>query len=114
LYVEHIAFDVEERLLRFMASKYEFSQGKNVGWTFKFKAKSGQEYHGVLFIAEITGLLEKVDEYRASKGFASSAQDRSARLAMPVWSSRLSLGAVSRPSRDSLFEEHSATARLPN
>jgi hypothetical protein len=67
-YVEHIAFDVDESLLRTIANGY--SPGKRVAWQFKFKAKSGQEWTDGMLPAEVAGLLYKVDEYRTSKGFA--------------------------------------------
>jgi len=67
-YVEHIAFDVDESLLRTIAATT--SPGMRVAWRFKFTAKSGVEYNAGMLPAEIAGLLDKVDEYLNGKGFA--------------------------------------------
>jgi hypothetical protein len=64
-YVEHVAFDIDESLLRTIAAKY--APGQHAAWKFKFDAKSGQEYKDGMLAAEIAGLLEKVDEYRGVK-----------------------------------------------
>ena len=67
-YVEHVGFDVDEGLLRTIAQGY--SPGQRSGWRFKFTARSGQDYNDGMLPAEVAGLLDKVDEYLASKGFA--------------------------------------------
>lgn len=67
-YVEHVAFDVDESLLRTIAVNY--SPGQRAGWKFKFTAKSGKDYNDGMLPAEIAGLLDKVDEYLNGKGFA--------------------------------------------
>lgn len=69
-YNEHVAFDVDESLLRIIASKY--SPGQRAGWKFKFTAKSGKDYNDGMLAAEVGGLLEKIDEYRTSHGFSST------------------------------------------
>jgi hypothetical protein len=61
IYTEHIAFPVDEEVLRQLAAAYV--PGKPVIWPFKAIAKSGPAYAGGLSNAEITGLLVKVDEY---------------------------------------------------
>jgi hypothetical protein len=61
IYTEHIAFPVDEELLRQLAAAYV--PGKPVTWSFKAAAKSGPAYNAVLSNAEITGLLLKVDQY---------------------------------------------------
>ena len=66
-YVEHIAFDVDESLLRNYAAKY--SPGQYFGWNFKFTDKSGKDWKDGMLSSEIAGLLDKVDEYLNSKGF---------------------------------------------
>jgi hypothetical protein len=70
-YIEHVAFDVDESLLRTIASGY--SPGKSSTWKFKFTAKSGQDYNDGMLPAEVAGLLDKVDEYLASKGLARTS-----------------------------------------
>ena len=61
IYTEHIAFPVDEELLRQVAAAYV--PGKPAIWPFKVLPKTGPAYAGGLSNAEITGLLLKVDEY---------------------------------------------------
>jgi hypothetical protein len=61
IYTEHIAFPVDEEVLRQLAAAYV--PAKPVMWSFKAVAKSGPAYLGSLSTAEITGLLLKVDDY---------------------------------------------------
>jgi hypothetical protein len=61
LYTEHVAFPVDEELLRQIAAGYV--QAKPVIWPYKLIAKSGPAYTGGLSSAEIAGFLAKVDEY---------------------------------------------------
>jgi hypothetical protein len=61
LYTEHVAFPVEEELLRQIAAGYV--PAKPAIWPYKLTAKSGPAYTGGLSSAEIAGLLAKVDEY---------------------------------------------------
>jgi hypothetical protein len=60
-YTEHVAFPVDEELLRQIAAGYV--QGKPIIWEFKLIAKSGPAHGGGLSNAEIAGFLSKVDEY---------------------------------------------------
>lgn len=69
-YTEQVGFNVDENLLRTIAGKY--APGKLAGWKYKFSAKSGQDYAGAILPAEIAGFIDKVDEYRAGKGFAKA------------------------------------------
>jgi hypothetical protein len=64
-YVEHVAFDVDEKLLRFIAERYQ--PGQRAGWKFKFSAKSGKEYNDGMLPAEIAGFLEALDGYRSAR-----------------------------------------------
>jgi hypothetical protein len=61
LYTEHIAFSIEEELLRQLAAGY--LPANPVIWPYKLIAKSGPAYAGGLSSAEIAGFLAKVDEY---------------------------------------------------
>jgi len=70
-YIEHVAFDVDEDLLRTIAQGY--SPGQRAAWRFKFTARSGQDYNDGMLPAEVAGLLEKVDEYLASKGLGRTS-----------------------------------------
>jgi hypothetical protein len=71
-YAEHVAFDVEESLLRRIAASY--GPGKPVAWKFKFLARSGGELHTLLLPAEARGAISAVDAYRARRGFLSVAR----------------------------------------
>lgn len=64
MYTEHIAFPVDEELMRQLAAGYV--PGKPAIWRFKLLAKSGPEYRGGLSNAEIAGFLAKVDEYTSA------------------------------------------------
>lgn len=66
-YIEHIAFDVDESLLRTYAARY--SPGQFVGWNFKFTDSYGNDCKDGMLSSEIAGLLDKVDEYLNGKGF---------------------------------------------
>ena len=68
-YVEHVAFDVDEKLLRVVAERYQ--PGQLAVWRFKFSAKSGKDYNDGMLPAEVAGLLEALDGYRAARGLAS-------------------------------------------
>jgi hypothetical protein len=61
LYTEHVAFPIDEELLRGLAAAYE--PAKPVLWPYKLIAKSGSAFTGGLSSAEIAGLLARVDEY---------------------------------------------------
>jgi C-terminal processing protease CtpA/Prc len=60
-YTEHIAFPVDEELLRQLAAAY--ATGKPELWAFKVIGKSGPAYAGQLSNAEIAGLLARLDQY---------------------------------------------------
>jgi hypothetical protein len=63
IYTEHIAFPVDEQVLRQVAAGRVAA--KPVVWPFQAVAKSGPAYTGALSDAEVAGLLVKVDEYAA-------------------------------------------------
>jgi hypothetical protein len=71
LYTEHVAFPVDEQLLRQQAAGYV--PGHPVIWTYKVIAKSGSTYSGGLSNAEIAGLLAKLDGYTVSPAPAAAA-----------------------------------------
>ena len=60
-YTEHLAFSVDEALLRELAAQP--AAGKPKLWPFRFAAKSGPDYVAGLSNAEIAGFLAKMDEY---------------------------------------------------
>ncbi len=60
-YVEHVAFDAPESLLRAIAATYV--PGALVAWKFKFNPKAGPDFKDGLSGAEITGCLAAVDAY---------------------------------------------------
>jgi PDZ domain len=61
LYTEHVAFPIDEVVLRGLAAAYE--PAKPLLWSYKLIANSGSAYTGGLSSAEIAGFLAKVDEY---------------------------------------------------
>lgn len=65
---EHVAFSVDEDLLRTIASKWQ--PGVAAGWRFKFGAKAAQDWQDGMSTAEVAGLLQVVDRYRAAHGAA--------------------------------------------
>lgn len=60
-YTEHVAFPVDEELLRQLAARRV--PGKAEIWPFKLSADSGPDYRAGVSDAEIAGLLAKVDDY---------------------------------------------------
>jgi hypothetical protein len=71
-YAEHIAFAVDEDLLRTIASS--FVPGKAVLWQYKFIPKSGDDFIDGLSNAEVAGFLAKVDEYQKTLPAATTQQ----------------------------------------
>jgi hypothetical protein len=69
-YNEHVGFLVEEELLRKIAEVHAttWQPGMKVGWKYKLKAQAGPDYQDGILPAEVVGLLERVDEYKMSKG----------------------------------------------
>jgi hypothetical protein len=65
-HVEHLAFDVDEGLLRAAAANYK--PGQLAAWRFRLKAKSGVQRDEGFVAAEIIALLQAVDKYKASHG----------------------------------------------
>ncbi len=72
-YTEHLAFPVDEALLRELAA--QALAGKPKLWPFRFAAKSGPDYSAVLSTAEIAGFLAKVDEYLNTLPVAAASAD---------------------------------------
>jgi len=70
-YVEQVAFEIDESLLRRIAASY--APGTDAVWKFKFMAKSGRVYYDGMLPAELSGLLAKVDEYRKRNGLTQAA-----------------------------------------
>jgi hypothetical protein len=70
-YNEHVGFLVEDQVLRAVAEKYytSWQSGMKAVWKYKLLSKAGSDYPDGILPAEVTGLLERVDEYKASKGF---------------------------------------------
>ena len=69
LYTEHVAFTVDETLLRQLAAGYV--PGNPALWHYKLIPKVGSEYSGELSSAEIAGFLAKIDQ---STGAAPAVQ----------------------------------------
>lgn len=67
---EHVAFSIDEKLLRTIATKWQ--PGVAAGWRFKFGAKAAQDWQDGMSAAEVSGLLQAVDRYRAARGLATT------------------------------------------
>jgi hypothetical protein len=88
---EHVAFDVEESLLRTM-SRQQNNPGEPAGWSYKLSARDGTEYKDGILAAEILGLLMRMDEYRGSvsperqpdSGPTENCQDPAVRARYPI------------------------------
>lgn len=63
-YYEHVAFDVDEELLRKISSAY--SPGQRIAWKFRFKSKAGVDHNDGMLLAEVAGFLDRVDSYRSA------------------------------------------------
>jgi hypothetical protein len=70
IYTEHIAFPVDEQVLRQVAAARVAA--KPVLWRYQTIAKSGPAFTGSLSDAEVAGLLAKVDEYAARPATAGA------------------------------------------
>ena len=71
-YTEHIAFPIDEQLLRQLAAGY--APGHPSIWSYKLSAKSGPNFTAGLSNAEIAGFLAKIDDYTNSLPLANSHQ----------------------------------------
>ena len=60
-YTEHIAFPVDEDMLRRLAAQYV--PGKPAIWKYQIASKSGPDFSGGLSNAEIAGFLARLDTY---------------------------------------------------
>jgi hypothetical protein len=63
LYTEHVVFKVDEELLKNIANTYTPRVPTESVWQYKLIPTFGQNYEGKLFVAEIRGLLERMDKY---------------------------------------------------
>jgi PDZ domain len=79
IYTEHVAFPVDEALLRQLAAAQVAT--KPVIWSYKITAKSGPAFDDGLSSAEIAGLLVKVDEY---SGAAPAVRPGTAGAPLPL------------------------------
>jgi hypothetical protein len=66
LYKEDFAFEIDEPLLRTIASTYHPGEAK--GWRFKYGAKAAEDWNDGMLGAEVAGLLEAVDAYKSRHG----------------------------------------------
>ncbi len=66
---EHMIFDVDEELLRVIASKWEAN--KAAVWRFKFRAQAADDWNDGIPPAEVKGFLMAVDAYRKDHGLPS-------------------------------------------
>ena len=64
VYIETVAFNLDERTLEKIASLYV--AGRSPLWRFRFKAKNGVNWEDRIAPAEAAGMLEAVRRYRAN------------------------------------------------
>lgn len=62
-YEEHVAFDVEEEVLRRVATEYV--PGRRRAWRYKLIPMSGEDYQDGILPAEVAAIVEIMDEYTA-------------------------------------------------
>jgi hypothetical protein len=86
LYSEHLVFQIDEALLRKMAKFYQENPGRENFWQYELIPKSGPPYNDKLSVAEIAGLLERMDEYVIPRVTTSAANrtDKSSTIHDPA------------------------------
>jgi PDZ domain-containing protein len=110
IYTEHIAFPVDEQVLRQVAAGRVAA--KPAVWPYQAIAKSGPAYTGGLSDAEVAGFLVKVDEYAAKPVVAGANTSSFANSA-----SAIAANAANAPSQPDLGVGGlpvAATAEQPN
>jgi hypothetical protein len=75
-YTEHVAFTVDEGLLRQLAAGY--APGHNDIWLYKFVAKNGTQFEDGFTAAEIAGVLAKADDYAKAHPIGDAAKSKAA------------------------------------
>lgn len=63
-FVEEVKFGVDESLVKEIAKRYQ--PGKMSAWKYTLKSPSDADHRDGIFTAEIAGLVERVEEYRAN------------------------------------------------
>ena len=89
-YTEHIAFSVDEDLLRRLAAGY--GPGKPAIWKYQINAKSGPDFSGGLSNAEIAGFLARLDVYRNEPAAERPVEPPAAKANAIVALGKLDLG----------------------
>jgi PDZ domain len=89
-YTEHVAFAVDEDLLRGLAAGYV--PGKPAIWQYKIAAKTGPEFSGGLSNAEIAGFLARLDAYRNEPALERPSEPPAAKANAIVALGKLDLG----------------------
>jgi len=74
LYSEHVVFQIDETLLREVAKFYQENQSAETFWQYELIPNSGTPYNDKLSVAEIAGLLERMDEYAIPENTALAAR----------------------------------------
>lgn len=99
LYTEHVAFAVDEPMLRQIAAGYV--PDRPPIWHFKLIAKTGVEYSGELSSAEIAGFLAKVDVLTgaapSAAAVAAAAPPAAAAIASPAPPAAAAIAAPAPP-----------------
>lgn len=72
LYSEHVTFEITESLFRRLANSYTPLPQKR--WQYILKEKSAQNHEDSFLLAELAGLLTRMDEYQISTLFQSNTE----------------------------------------
>jgi hypothetical protein len=83
LYSEHIIFKIDGELLRLLAKSYALNTPKERTWQYQLISESGENRSDKLQIAEMAGLLEKMDEYIIQKTTAHLGDKEKEPLPVP-------------------------------
>jgi membrane-associated protease RseP (regulator of RpoE activity) len=94
-YTEHIAFPVDEDMLRRLAAQY--IPGKPAVWKYQIAAKSGPDFSGGLSTAEIAGFLARLDAYRNEPAAERPIEPPAAKANAIVALGNLDLGVAGIP-----------------
>jgi PDZ domain len=99
-YTEHVAFPIDEELLRQLAAGY--APGHPSIWSYKLSARSGPDFSAALSNAEIAGLLAKVDEYTNALATNALATNVPETHALATSAPALNAPAVNAPAVNAL------------
>jgi len=112
LYTEHVAFAVDEPVLRQIAAGYV--PGHPPIWHFKLVAKTGVEYSGELSSAEIAGFLAKIDELTGAAPTAAAIAPAAPAVAATIAVAPPSAAAIAPPAPPAIKATVPSAANVPS